>query len=106
MQSYSEINKSIEVLAYGSVIKWHGLEDLLKCAYDHASVQRKNVQQENTSYSRIIYQSDGNFETVDHAEGHDQPRSFVSTNSKIRSKVLVFGQVNISSQVFMVLRAL
>ena len=70
------------------------------------SPKKRKAHQENTSQCRIIYQSDGNSETVDHAKGCDQPRNSANTISQIQSTVLVFGQVNIPSQVFIVLRAL
>ena len=83
-----------------------GLKIYVKCAYDHASFQRRKTLQENTCHGRIIYQSDGNLKTGDKAKENGHPRSFANTISQIRSKVLVFGQVNILSQVFMVFRDL
>ncbi|KAL0796168.1 hypothetical protein Bca101_067545 [Brassica carinata] len=65
--------------------------------------KERKAQQENTRYGRIIYQSGGNSETVDHAKGHDQPKSFATTNSQIRLIVLVFGLWSlVFGQVFLV----
>ncbi|KAL0886914.1 hypothetical protein Bca101_010897 [Brassica carinata] len=47
--------------------------------------KERRAQQENTSHGRIIYQSDGNAETVDHAKRHDQPKSFTTTVFQFRS---------------------
>ena len=58
---------------------------------DMIQPKERKAQEENTSYGRIIYQSDGNSKTVDHAKGSDQTKSFATTNSQIRSKVLVVG---------------
>ncbi|KAL0716003.1 hypothetical protein Bca4012_065325 [Brassica carinata] len=52
--------------------------------------KERKAQQETRRYGQIIYQSDGNPEPVDHAKGRDQPKSFATTNSHFRSKVLVF----------------
>ena len=66
----------------------------------------RKAHQENTSHGRIIYQSDGNSEICNHAKGRNQSKSSATKTFNIRSTVLVFGQVNIPSQVFMVIRAL
>ncbi|KAL0853705.1 hypothetical protein Bca101_058857 [Brassica carinata] len=47
--------------------------------------KERRTQQENISHGRIIYQSDGNAETVDHAKRHDQPKSFTTTVFQFRS---------------------
>ncbi|KAF3549867.1 hypothetical protein DY000_02006934 [Brassica cretica] len=60
----------------------------------------------NTSHDRIIYQSDGNSEIVNHAKGRNQSKSSTTKIFNIWSTVLVVGQINIPSQVFMVLRDL
>ncbi|WZZ27889.1 hypothetical protein YC2023_011290 [Brassica napus] len=70
------------------------------------SIRNRKVHQENTSHGRIIYQSDGNSEIFNHAKGRNQSKSSATKSFNIRSAVLVFGQVNVPSQVFMVLRAL
>ena len=65
---------------------------------------KEKTQQENTSNECIIYQSYGNSETVDLAKGHDQRKSFATTNSQIRSKSwsLVFGLWSlVKSTIFM-----
>ena len=95
MQPYSGTNKSTEGLAYGSGLNEMGFRIYEKYVYEHVSAQRKKTQQENTSHGRIIYQSDDNSEIIDHAKGHEQPKSFATTNSQIRSKswFLVFSQV-------------
>ena len=92
-KSAAETNQ--EGLAYGSGLNDMGFRIYQKYLYEHVSALKKKAQQENTSHWRIIYQSDGNLETVDHAKGHDQPKSFVITNFQIRSKYwsLVFNQV-------------
>ncbi|CAG7901105.1 unnamed protein product [Brassica rapa] len=41
--------------------------------------KERKVQQEIISNGRIIYQSDGNSETVDHTEARDQTKSLATT---------------------------
>ncbi|WZZ59914.1 hypothetical protein YC2023_060021 [Brassica napus] len=85
--STAETNQ--EGLAYGSGLNEMGFMIYEKYVYKHVSAQRKKTQQENTSHERIIYQSDDNSEIIDHAKGHDQPKSFATTNSQIR-EILMF----------------
>uniref|UniRef100_A0A0D3BGR9 Uncharacterized protein n=1 Tax=Brassica oleracea var. oleracea TaxID=109376 RepID=A0A0D3BGR9_BRAOL len=66
----------------------------------------KKCPPRNTSHDRIIYQSDGNSEIVNHAKGRNQSKSSTTKSFNIWSTVLVVGQINIPSQVFMVLRDL
>ncbi|KAL0705640.1 hypothetical protein Bca4012_072065 [Brassica carinata] len=57
--------------------------------------KERKVQQEIISDGRIIYQSDGNSETVDHVEARDQPKSLTSTILQFRSSqdIYDFGQI-------------
>ena len=47
--------------------------------------KERRSQQENISHGRIIYQSDGNSETVDHIEARDPPKSLATTIFQFRS---------------------
>ena len=47
--------------------------------------KERKAQQEIISDGHIIYQSDGNSETVDHVEARDQPKSLTSTILQFRS---------------------
>ena len=47
--------------------------------------KERKTQQEIISDGRIIYQSDGNSETVDHVEGRDQPKSVTTAILQFRS---------------------
>uniref|UniRef100_A0A0D3BGX6 Uncharacterized protein n=1 Tax=Brassica oleracea var. oleracea TaxID=109376 RepID=A0A0D3BGX6_BRAOL len=47
--------------------------------------KERKAQQEIISDGRIIYQSDGNSETVDHEEAQDQPKSVATTIFQFRS---------------------
>ncbi|WZZ59913.1 hypothetical protein YC2023_060020 [Brassica napus] len=82
----SEAETNQQGLAYGSGLNEMGFRIYEKYVYENVLAQRKKAQLVNTSHERIIYQSDGNTETVDHVKGHDQPKSFATTNSQIRSK--------------------
>ncbi|WZZ61211.1 hypothetical protein YC2023_061318 [Brassica napus] len=48
-------------------------------------LKEKRAQQENISHGQIIYQSDGNSETVDHTEARDQPKNLATTIFQFRS---------------------
>ncbi|WZZ03378.1 hypothetical protein YC2023_089299 [Brassica napus] len=65
-ESAAETNQ--EGLAYGFAIKRDGLEP-----------KERKAQQKIISDGRIIYQSDGNLETVDHTKARDQPKSLATT---------------------------
>ena len=47
--------------------------------------KERKAQQEIISDGSIIYQSDGNSETVDHVEARDQPKSLATTIFQFRS---------------------
>ena len=66
--------------------------------------KERKAQQEIISDGRIIYQSDGNSETVDHVEARDQPKSFTTTIFQFRSSqdIYDFGQIKVFGQVFLV----
>ena len=66
--------------------------------------KERKTQQEIISDGRIIYQSDGNSETVDHVEARDQPKSFTTTIFQFRSSqdIYDFGQIKVFGQVFLV----
>ncbi|KAL0751964.1 hypothetical protein Bca101_033969 [Brassica carinata] len=49
--------------------------------------KERKEQQEIISDGHIIYQSDGNSETVDHVEARDQPKSFRTTILQFRSTI-------------------
>ena len=66
--------------------------------------KERKAQQEIISDGHIIYQSDGNSETVDHVEARDQPKSLTSTILQFRSSqdIYDFGQIKVFGQVFLV----
>ena len=72
------------------------LKNYVRCAYDHASFQRRKAQQENTCHGRIIYQSDCN-KVRWLAKKKGPSKEFCENNFPNSFKVLVFGQVNILS---------
>ncbi|WZZ91710.1 hypothetical protein YC2023_120289 [Brassica napus] len=90
-ESAAETNQ--EGLPYGFAIKRDGLEP-----------KERKEQQEIISDGHIIYQSDGNSETVDHVEARDQPKSFRTTILQFRSSqdIYDFGQFKVFDQVFLV----
>ena len=66
--------------------------------------KERKAQQEIISDGRIIYQSDGNSETVDHVEAWDQPESFTTTILQFRSSKVIydFCQIKVFGQIFLV----
>ncbi|KAG5375944.1 hypothetical protein IGI04_040540 [Brassica rapa subsp. trilocularis] len=79
-------------LAYGFAIKRDGLEP-----------KERKAQQKIISDNRIIYQSGGNSESVDHVEARDQPKSFTTTILQFWSSrdIYDFGQIKVFGQVFL-----
>ena len=104
MRPESEAETNQEGLAYGFAIKRDELEVYWKCVYEHVSAQRKKGPTRNYKWWLIIYQSDGNSETVDHAEARDQPKSFTTTIFQFQSSqdIYDFGQIKVFGQVFLV----
>ena len=66
--------------------------------------KERKAQQKIISDNRIIYQSGGNSESVDHVEARDQPKSFTTTIFQFWSSrdFYDFGQIKVFGQVFLV----
>ncbi|WZZ78824.1 LOW QUALITY PROTEIN: hypothetical protein YC2023_099396 [Brassica napus] len=80
-ESAAETNQ--EGLAYGS--NEMGLKYTENVFMNMFHPKERRAEQENTSHGRIIYQSDGNSETVDHTEPQDHPKSLATTIFQFRS---------------------
>ena len=64
------------------------------CVMNMYPPKERKAQQKIISDGRIIYQSDGNSETVDHVKARDQTKSLTTTILQFRSSqdIYDFGQ--------------
>ena len=62
-----------------------GLEYIANVFMNMFQPKERKAQQEIISDVRIIFESDGNSESVNHVEARDQPKSFTATILQFRS---------------------